>query len=272
MGSSSPVGLDPIDTGLPKRGARNSAARSGAEPALRILQKLLFVAAATLLVVYAAAQIDAARGRNEALEAFAEARSAYIADVPTSTASVAPSPKLLYSDNPDQTLWDKKRIAAYREAATTQRDVPLGVLTIPSIELEVPVFDGTSELTLNRGIGRIEGTAVVGAAGNLGLAGHRDGFFRGLKDVELGDAIDLESLGGTTRYRITELIIVEPTDVHVLAPTDTATLTLVTCYPFYFIGEAPRRYIVKAVAESPTPANVSEALGPATPEPARIRG
>jgi sortase A len=69
--------------------------------------------------------------------------------------------------------------------------------------------------------------------------------------VHVGDAIDLESLSGTTRYRITELSIVEPTDVYVLAPTDTATLTLVTCYPFYFIGEAPQRYIVRAVAESP---------------------
>ena len=122
------------------------------------------------------------------------------------------------------------------------------MLTIPSIELEAPIFDGTSELTLNRGIGRIEGTADVGAAGNLGLAGHRDGFFRGLKDVEVGDTINVESLDGTTRYRITELSIVEPSDVHVLAPTDTATLTLVTCYPFYFIGEAPQRYIVKGVA------------------------
>ena len=79
------------------------------------------------------------------------------------------------------------------------------MLTIPSVELEAPIFDGTSELTLNRGIGHIEGTADVGAAGNLGLAGHRDGFFRALKDVKVGDTINVESLDGTTRYRITEL-------------------------------------------------------------------
>jgi sortase A len=260
MSASSPPGLGPNDSSLPKRGAQNPVARSGAQTALRILQTFLFVAAATLLVVYAAAQIDAARGRNEALVAFAEARSMHIADVPASasaSASSVPTAVLLeYSDNPDQALWDKKRIAAYRDAATTTRDVPLGVLTIPSIELEVPIFDGTSELTLNRGIGRIEGTAFVGAAGNLGLAGHRDGFFRGLKDVDIGDAIDVETLDGTTRYRITELIIVEPTDVYVLSPTDTATLTLVTCYPFYFIGEAPQRYIVKGVAENLTSADL----------------
>ena len=150
-------------------------------------------------------------------------------------------------------MWGKTRIAAYQESARTSTATSRSACsTIPSIELEAPIFDGTSELTLNRGIGRIEGTADVGAAGNLGLAGHRDGFFRGLKDVEVGDTINVESLDGTTRYRITELSIVEPTDVHVLAPTDTATLTLVTCYPFYFIGEAPQRYIVKGVAESPT--------------------
>ena len=126
------------------------------------------------------------------------------------------------------------------------------MLTIPAIKLEVPIFDGTSEIALNRGLGRIEGTAGVGAAGNLGLAGHRDGFFRGLKDVQVGDAIDVESLEGTTRYRITELSIVEPTDVYVHAPTDSATLTLLTCYPFYFVGDAPQRYIVKGVAEIAT--------------------
>jgi sortase A len=256
MGISSQVGLDRTDTGLAKRRARRSAARSGADTALRLLQGLLFVTGATLLVVYAATQIDRARGREEALEAFTQARSLRIADVPPSASSGPTEALLEYSSHPDQTLWDKKRIAAYEEASSTARDAPLGVLTISSIELEAPIFDGTSDVALNRGIGRIEGTADVDAAGNLGLAAHRDGFFRGLKDVHVGDAIDVETLGGTTRYRITELSIVEPTDVHVLAPTDTATLTLVTCYPFYFIGEAPQRYIVKGVAESSTASGV----------------
>jgi sortase A len=211
---------------------------------------LLLGTGAALLLVYTAAQIDGARGRNDALEAFAEARMLQIADVPPSASSTPASIPLPYSDHPDQTLWDKNRIAAHRDASKTHGDAPLGVLTIPSLELHAPIFDGTSELALNRGIGRIEGTADVGERGNLGLAGHRDGFFRGLKDVEVGDAIDVESLGGTTRYRVSELKIVEPADVYVLAPTDTATLTLVTCYPFYFIGEAPQRYIVKGVAEA----------------------
>ena len=84
----------------------------------------------------------------------------------------------------------------------------------------------------------------------MGLAGHRDGFFRVLKDVKIGDMIHVQSLDATTRYRISEIKIVEPTDVYVLDPTQSATVTLVTCYPFYFIGEAPQRYIVKGLAEN----------------------
>jgi len=241
------MGISRTDTGLTKR-----AARSRANTALRLVQGLLLFTGASLLVVYATARIDGARGREQALEAFAQARSERIAAVLPAESSASPTPaQLEFSGAPDQTLWDKTRIVAYQEASSVHQDAPLGVLTIKSIELEAPIFDGTSELTLNRGIGRIEGTADVGTAGNLGLAGHRDGFFRGLKNVRVGDTIDVESLDGTTRYRVTDLSIVEPTDVHVLAPTATATLTLVTCYPFYFIGEAPQRYIVKGVAEGP---------------------
>jgi sortase A len=226
---------------------------SGMGSALRLLQALLLVTGVTLLVVFAAAQVDATRGREQALEAFAQARTERTAAVsePQAAATAAPAARD-YSTDPDQSLWGTTRIAAYRASLNAHRDTPLGVLTIPSVKLEAPIFDGTSELALNRGIGRIEGTASLDSAGNLGLAGHRDGFFRVLKDVKVGDAINVESLDGATRYRITELLIVEPTDVYVLAPTGTATLTLVTCYPFYFIGEAPQRYIVKGVVEAAT--------------------
>ena len=134
-----------------------------------------------------------------------------------------PSARLEYSSAPDQSLWSAPRIAAYRASANLARDVPLGVITISSVKLEAPIFEGTAELTLNRGIGRIEGTADVGASGNLGLAGHRDGYFRVLKDVNVGDTVDVQSLASTTRYRVTDISIVAPSDVHVLAATDTAT-------------------------------------------------
>jgi sortase A len=251
MGISSPVGLDESDTGLRKR-KRRPAARSRADSALRGVQSLLLTTGAALLLVYAAAQIDAVRSRAHALEAFAVARSEHAA---ASTSAPAPataraSVPFEYSREPNKALWSEPRIAAYRESTKLARDVPLGVLTISSVKLEAPIFEGTAELTLNRGIGRIEGTASVGAQGNLGLAAHRDGYFRALKDVHVGDTIDVQALASTTHYRVTEISVVEPTDVQVLAATDNATLTLVTCYPFYFIGEAPQRYIVKGVAES----------------------
>jgi len=231
--------------------------RSRADGVLRLAQALLLLTGVALLGAFAVAQVDAMHGRARALEAFAQARSqqgSATAIAHTDLSATTPA-ALEYSNNPDQSLWGKTRVAAYRESLSTHRDAPLGVIRIPSIALEVPIFEGTAEITLNRGIGRIEGTAGLDSAGNLGLAGHRDGFFRGLKDVKVGDAIHVESLAGTSHYRITELLIVEPSDVYVLAPTETATLTLVTCYPFYFVGEAPQRYIVKAEAATATASN-----------------
>ena len=245
MGNRTPVGLDESDTGLRKR-KRRPAARSRVDSALRTAQSLLLAAGATLLVVYAAAEIDAVRTRAHALEAFEVARGDHAA-VSEQPATPSPAP-LEYSSAPDQALWSEPRRAAYRDSAKLARGLPLGVLSIASVKLEAPIFEGTAALTLNRGIGRIEGTADMSAPGNLGLAGHRDGYFRALKDVRVGDTIDVQSLASTTHYTVTEITIVEPSDVHVLAPTSTSTLTLVTCYPFYFIGEAPQRYIVKGVA------------------------
>jgi sortase A len=141
-----------------------------------------------------------------------------------------------------------KRITAYQESLTEHFAPPLAVLEIPKIGLEVPVFNGTDDLTLNRGVGRILGTASVGRGGNVGIAGHRDGFFRGLKDVQVGDRIELQTAKGTETYRVSDIEITVPTDLQVLAERGLPTLTLVTCYPFYFIGNAPKRYIVRATA------------------------
>jgi sortase A len=157
----------------------------------------------------------------------------------------------------DFTLWNPKRVAAYKESLTTKTDLPLAILRIPKINLEVPVFNDTDDLTLNRGVGRILGTAQVGQPGNLGIAGHRDGFFRGLKDIGPDDVIEVIRPGQTDLYAITQIQIVDPENVSVLAPTSTQTLTLVTCYPFYFIGNAPQRYIVTASYQISDRADVS---------------
>jgi sortase A len=147
---------------------------------------------------------------------------------------------------PDFRLWSEQRVEAYQSSLLGNVPSPLGVLKIPSIDLEVPLLEGTDDLTLNRGVGHIEGTTAPGGIGNVGIAGHRDGFFRGLKDIRLGDTIDLYTESGDSRYVVEEILIVPPEDVSVLAPRSKPALTLVTCYPFYFVGSAPLRYIVHA--------------------------
>ncbi len=148
---------------------------------------------------------------------------------------------------PDLTLWSPQRVSAWRKTLEDPAPAPLAVLRIPKIRLEVPVLPGTDDRTLDRGAGHIDDTPPPGAAGNSGIAGHRDGFFRGLQDIAAGDEIELDTLQGKQVYRIERTWVVEPEDVSVLDPTPAPALTLVTCYPFYFVGSAPQRFIVRAV-------------------------
>ncbi len=146
---------------------------------------------------------------------------------------------------PDYSLWSSKRVNDYHESNTQRSDAPLAILSIDTLDLKVPIYNGTDEINLNRGAGRIKGTARVGSAGNLGIAAHRDGFFRVLKDIQIGDSMEMLTHQGKTEFVVSSITIVDPSDISVLAPTDDATITLVTCYPFYFVGHAPKRYIVK---------------------------
>jgi sortase A len=152
----------------------------------------------------------------------------------------------------DYSLWSPKRVKDYEASLAQHFDEPLALLRIDKIHLEVPVFEGTDDLVLNRGVGRIQGTAHVGEPGNVGIAGHRDGFFRGLKDISEGDTMVLETGTGTQTYVIDSIKLVTPDDVSVLKSEPTPALTLVTCYPFYFIGSAPQRYIVHASLKGET--------------------
>jgi sortase A len=133
-------------------------------------------------------------------------------------------------------------------AVQSPGETALAILRIPEIKLEVPVNYGTGEGVLLRGAGLVEGTALPGGSGNVAIAAHRDTYFRALKDLALGDRIELETLDRTQTYVVTGLTVVEPTAVHVLADTGEPVLTLVTCYPFYFVGNAPQRFIVRAIA------------------------
>ena len=159
-----------------------------------------------------------------------------------------------HSATPDQSLWSFTRIIAWRNSLGEPVSPPLAVLRIPEIGLEVPVLRGTDDRTLDRAVGHIDDTAPPGTDGNAGIAGHRDSFFRGLRDIGAGDAIELDTLGGRDVYRVEHTWIVDPEDVWVLDPTPGRVLTLVTCYPFYFVGSAPRRFIVRAVRVSDQPA------------------
>jgi sortase A len=155
---------------------------------------------------------------------------------------------LAEATQPDLSLWDIERVQAWRAALTRPAPPPLAILRIPKIQLEVAVLPGTDDFVLNRAVGHIEDTARPGSDSNSGIAGHRDGFFRGLKDIAPGDAIELETPDGRQMYRVDRTWIVDPEDVSVLDPTPVRSLTLVTCYPFYFIGPAPQRFIVRAVS------------------------
>ncbi len=122
----------------------------------------------------------------------------------------------------------------------------IGRIDIPRLLLSVVVVEGVDKIDLRRAVGHIPGTALPGATGNVGLAGHRDRFFRPLKDMRVKDEVQLSTLRGAFTYEVESIRIVEPEDVGVLAPSAQNVLTLVSCYPFYFVGPAPRRWIVRA--------------------------
>ncbi len=207
-----------------------------------VLSWSLIAVGIALLAFWAVARLHGVVMRRADLASFERAREA-------SQTSPLPSPesRALASGDPDVRLWAEKRVQAYRESLTRSFAPPLAVLRIPRLGLEVPVLEGTDDLTLNRGVGHIAGTPPPGHEGNVGIAGHRDGFFRCLKDVAVGDTVDLALVSGNERYVVESVRIVDPDDVSVLDPTPEKAITLVTCWPFYHVGDAPRRCIVRAV-------------------------
>lgn len=131
-------------------------------------------------------------------------------------------------------------------SATTAPGAWIAKLEAPSVRLSATVLEGSDDGTLRRGAGHIEETAFPGQPGNLGIAGHRDTVFRQVRHLRLGDPLDVTTTDRVYHYRIAKTAIVHPQDVYVLDPTKHPTLTLVTCYPFDFVGHAPQRFIVSA--------------------------
>ena len=123
---------------------------------------------------------------------------------------------------------------------------PIGRMEIPRLHLSVAILEGTSQKTLRVAAGHINGTALPGTAGNICIAAHRDTLFRPLREVQPQDAINITTTYGTFRYIVDRVEIVSPSDVRVLRPTTDQELTLLTCYPFTYVGPAPKRFAVHA--------------------------
>jgi sortase A len=208
---------------------------------LRWIERLLLTAGVSLLLVYAAIRVDGWAASRAAIQQL-DAVSGAVNSPPAGETGAD-------AEGVDFSLWSEKRVREFKESLSLKREPPLGVLALDRLRIHVPVFEGTDDVTLNRGVGWIEGTAPPGRDGNVGIAGHRDGFFRPLKDVAPGDRIELRTRAGVRTYRVSDTEIVNPEDVYVLQPRAMPSLTLVTCYPFYYIGSAPQRFIVHATLE-----------------------
>ena len=205
---------------------------------MSILERSLMIAGVTLLLAFVVATIHHEVYSQLALRDFDQSH----------VAGLNRELQTAFAENKkvDFSLWSEKRVQAHRKSLLISKESPIAVLRLAKFNLRVPVFEGTDELTLNRGVGWIAGTARPGQTGNIGIAGHRDGFFRPLKDIAVGDVIELFSSAAKAIYTVGEIEIVNPEDVGVLRPRGVPSLTLTTCYPFYFIGDAPQRFIVHA--------------------------
>lgn len=211
---------------------------------LKLLERLCFVLGGTLMAACTIAYVDRAAQRSAAIDTFHEVREKIV------------SPEA-------RSNWSESRRTSYEAAMTLEAGETVAVLRIDALGIEVPVFDSTDEVALNRGAGHIAGSTPPGGEGNVAIAGHRDGFFRNLKDIEPGMSIRLLSLDGWQEFEVIELAIVDPLDVGVLSLEGEPRITLVTCYPFYFIGPAPDRFIVSARLAKPS-SGATLAAGPAS--------
>jgi len=220
---------------------RQSAPVSPGRRLLLVAERLAFVFGFLGLVAWGLFQLRATAATRNDLERFAVERA------------VAQQSGTPIDRSTAQLLWSPIRINAWRKAIAEPGPAPLAVLRIPKVRLEAAVLPGTNDRTLDRGLGHIEYTAQPGTDGNSGIAGHRDSFFRALKDIAQDDLIELDTPQMTDVYRVERTWIVNPDDVSVLDPTPVRALTLVTCYPFYYVGSAPKRFIVRAVRVSSKP-------------------
>lgn len=213
--------------------------------ALRWVERLLVIAGAALLVWCAAIAIDSRMSQRAAR------RSLEIVSIPDSPV-LAP-------------LSDAATDVPPREP-TVSGGSAIAALSIPRIHLSAVVLHGSDAQTLRRGPGHLEHTALPGESGNVAIAGHRDSFFWPLRNIQVGDDIFLDTPDDRLHYQVTSLQVVNPHDVSVLEPTEDSTLTLITCYPFWVLGNAPDRFVVRAtrVVEAISDSDVCNAYAAGT--------
>ncbi len=175
------------------------------------------------------------------------------------------------------------RILTYKPRGSTPTNVPkivipdgglVGRVEVPKLHLSAVVFQGTTASVLDHGVGHLDGSPLPGQNGNVVLAAHRDTFFRSLRNIHEGDDVTVETQYGTRTYKVASTEIVPPTDVSVLDPTLRPALTLITCYPFYYVGHAPKRFIVRAfeippVRQKPEPEKQEARTLPPPPRPVK---
>jgi sortase A len=203
--------------------------------ALRAGEYALALVGGACLIAYGGACARASITQHRESAAFDEAVRARI----------AAREQRIHEESPNRHEWSPARVAKYEATLDTPVHA-IGRLEIPEADVSVMVLEGTDASTLDRAVGHIPGTARPGEPGNLGIAGHRDGYFRGLRHLHKGDAMSLTTLDGVARYEVNEIEVVKPGRTEVLQDGSGPALTLVTCYPFFHIGDAPLRYIVHA--------------------------
>lgn len=199
------------------------------------LARLLIGAGLGCLALYGAAKLDAR---------IAQARAERFLTLNPNPAPALAATRLGPIDPPPAGGAPALAPARVFEESEIPPGTPIARLRIPRLALAVTVFAGTDALALNRGLGHVYGTAAPGSAGNVALAGHRDSYFRGLGQLVPGDLVALDTANGSYDYRVERSEVVTPDRTEVLAPSASPRLTLVTCYPFDWVGPAPQRYVV----------------------------
>jgi sortase A len=209
-------------------------------PAPRWVERLLFLVGIVCLGVWVYAFVDTRltqRREEQRLDEVLRQRSSHSARKPVPSATPAAETDALDTFQEDE---------AFASEADLEEGALIGRIKIPRVGVSAIVLHGVGNKTLRRGVGHIPGTPLPAHGGNLGLAGHRDSFFRALKDIRQNDTIELTTLEGTFEYQVEWTKIVLPTETGVLEDGGAPSLTLVTCYPFYYVGSAPKRFIVHA--------------------------